>query len=56
MLVLTVNKGGDFIQIGDNVRIHIVAINGGQVRIAFDAPKEVIILREAVVRRNENDK
>lgn len=37
---------GEQVQIGDNIKVTIVAVNGSKVRIGFDAPKEVSILRD----------
>jgi carbon storage regulator CsrA len=44
MLVLTrgIDEG---IVIGDNIRITVVRVQGGLVRIGVEAPREAIILR-----------
>ena len=34
--------------IGDNVEVIIVEIEGNQVKIAIDAPKDIVILRKEV--------
>lgn len=47
MLVLT-RRHGESIRIGSDVRVTIVALTGGQVRIAIDAPEEVGIFREEI--------
>ena len=47
MLVLA-RKQGEILTIGDDIKIIIVSINGKQVRIGIDAPKEL-----AVIRRSE---
>jgi carbon storage regulator len=44
MLVLS-RKEMQTILIGENVTLHIVAIDGGRVRIGIDAPSDVKILR-----------
>lgn len=47
MLVLT-RKAGEAIYLGDDIKLTMVRVRGGQVRIAIDAPKEVRIDREEV--------
>jgi carbon storage regulator len=44
MLVLS-RKMGETIHIGDDVRLTVVAVQGNRVRLAFDAPPDVVILR-----------
>jgi carbon storage regulator CsrA len=47
MLVLT-RKTGEGISIGDGIKIRVVEIKGGQVRLGIDAPSEFRILREEI--------
>ena len=47
MLVL-MRKAGESITIGDDIRIHVLSVKGGQVKLGVDAP------RELPVRRKEN--
>ena len=47
MLVLT-RRINESIMIGDNVEVIIVEIEGNQVKIAIDAPKDIVILRKEV--------
>lgn len=47
MLVLT-RKAGEAIFIGEDVKIVIVQIKGGQVQIGIEAPKTVHIKREEI--------
>ncbi len=47
MLVLT-RKTGEGISIGDGIKIRVVEIKGGQVRLGIDAPTEFRILREEI--------
>lgn len=45
MLVLG-RKVDESILIGDDVRIVVVSVERGQVRLGIDAPKHVVVLRE----------
>lgn len=47
MLVLT-RQVGKRIIIGDDIIITIVAINGRQIRVGIDAPKDVTVHREEI--------
>ena len=47
MLVLT-RRVGETIRIGDDVSICILDVQGGQVRVAIDAPREIPVHREEV--------
>jgi len=48
MLVLT-RKRDESIHIGDDIRIVVLGVDGGRVRIGVDAPKDVVILRNELV-------
>lgn len=50
MLVLT-RKIGETVVIDGDIRITVAAVQGGKVRLAFDAPSEVSIHREEVYRQ-----
>lgn len=50
MLVLT-RKTGEGIVIGDNIKITVVELKGGGVRIGIDAPAEQKIYRQEVYDR-----
>jgi len=47
VLVLT-RKEGQTITIGDDIRITIMEIKSGQVKLGIDAPKSVTIYREEI--------
>lgn len=57
MLVLT-RKPHQQIMIGDNIVINVVEVQGDNVRIAIDAPKEIKIYRGEIYRaiQEENQK
>ena len=50
MLILT-RKLGENIRIGDDVRIVILDIKGGQVKIGIEAPPDVSVHREEIYER-----
>ena len=50
MLVLT-RKAGEGIIIGDDIRITVVELKGGGVRIGIDAPKTTKVHRQEVYDR-----
>ena len=50
MLVLT-RKINETIVIGENIRVTIMAIRDRTVRLGIEAPQEVAIVREELVRR-----
>ncbi len=45
MLILT-RKKGEAIAIGDHIKVQVLNVKGGQVRIGIDAPRDVHINRE----------
>jgi carbon storage regulator len=47
MLVLT-RKTGEAIQIGEDIEITVVAVNGDQVKLGINAPKNVEIHRKEI--------
>jgi carbon storage regulator len=50
MLVLS-RKLNETIIIGSNIRIKVVGISGGQVRIGIEAPDEIKVMREELLFR-----
>jgi len=52
MLVLS-RKAGQMIVIGEGVVVRVVSIQGGTIRLGIEAPREVPVHREEVVRRRE---
>ena len=55
MLVLTRRKGEKLI-INDNIKIAILGVNGGQVRVGIEAPKEVSIYRDEIYKKIQEEK
>ena len=52
MLVLA-RSVGDEVVIGDNIRLVVISIRGTHVRLGFEAPREVGIVRREVAARLE---
>ena len=48
MLILQ-RKEGDEILIGDNIVVSVVSIDGGRVRLAVTAPREIPVLRRELL-------
>ncbi|MFL0809148.1 MAG: carbon storage regulator CsrA [Agarilytica sp.] len=55
MLILT-RRIGETLRIGDDVSLMVLGIQGNQVRIGADAPRDVAIHREEIYRRIQNEK
>lgn len=53
MLVLNRTPGQVF-TIGDDIRITIVSVNGKNVRVGIDAPRDVTVLRAELEKREDN--
>lgn len=50
MLILT-RRTGETVMIGDQVTFTVLEVKGNQVRIGFNAPKDVAIHREEIYER-----
>ena len=48
MLILQ-RRAGESIQIGDDIEISVLTVEGGRVRLAITAPTEVTILRRELI-------
>ncbi len=53
MLSITRDLKKDTIVIGDDIKVRVVSISGGQVKLAIEAPKECKILRSELLEREE---
>ena len=52
MLILTRNKDQEF-KIGDDITIKILSVNGKQVKIGIDAPKDINIVRTELLEKGK---
>lgn len=50
MLVLT-RRLGEAITIGDNIKLIVVEIDGNQVKLGIEAPREIEIYREELFEK-----
>jgi carbon storage regulator len=55
MLILT-RRVGEIIRIGPDVVVTVLGVNGSQVRIGVDAPKNVAVHREEVFERIKHER
>jgi len=55
MLVLH-RKKGESLVINDNIKITIIDVSGEKVKIAIDAPKEILILRTELIIAAETNR
>lgn len=54
MLILT-RRVGEAVHIGDNITLRVLGMKGGQVRIGFDVPKEVNIIRTELLNKPKKE-
>lgn len=55
MLILT-RKSGEKIRIGDDIVVMITGVNGNQVKVGVDAPREVEVHRQEIYEQIQEDK
>ena len=53
MLSITRDLKKNSVIIGDDITVRVVAISGGQVKLAIEAPKECKILRSELLEKQE---
>jgi len=54
MLILT-RRVGEAVQIGDNITIRVLGVKGGQVRLGFDVPKDVNVMRTELLNKPKKE-
>ena len=54
MLILT-RKFGENIRIGDKIKIIILDVKGGQVKLGIDAPANITVHREEIYERIQEE-
>ena len=54
MLILT-RRVGEAVHIGNNITVRVLGMKGGQVRIGFDVPKEVNVIRTELLNKPKKE-
>ena len=55
MLILS-RRPGESLIIGDNITINVLGIQGNQVRLGIEAPRDVTVHREEIYARIQAEK
>jgi carbon storage regulator len=55
MLILT-RRVGETLMIGEEVTVTVMGVNGNQVRLGINAPKDVAVHREEIYDRIKQEK
>ena len=54
MLILT-RRIGETIRVGDDISVTVVQVNGNQVRLGIQAPRNVVVDREEIAERKKRE-
>jgi carbon storage regulator len=55
MLILS-RRPGESLTIGDNITVTVVSINGNQIRLGINAPRELRVLRDEIYKPMKDEK
>ena len=55
MLILT-RRIGETLMVGDDVTVTVLGVQGGQIRVGINAPKDVEVHREEIYKRIQEEK
>lgn len=55
MLILT-RRPDETVVIGQNIRVRVMGVNGNQVRIGIDAPKNIEVDREEIHEKKQQER
>jgi len=55
MLILT-RRAGEALRIGNDIEVMVMAVNGSQVRIGINAPRDIAVDREEIAERKRRDR
>ena len=47
MLILT-RRPQEVLRVGDNIKVHVLEVKGGQIRLGVEAPREIPAYREEI--------
>ena len=54
MLILT-RRVGEALMVGDDTKIVVLGVKGSQIRLGINAPKDVMVHREEIYEKIQND-
>ena len=55
MLILT-RRIGETIRVGDDISVTVVQVNGNQVRLGIQAPRNIVVDREEIAERKKRER